>query len=135
MPLDLTELRGLPAQARPDRMLAAYRQAVRELPDEQARDWPGRAVAIFLVALLRDPAYFAAIIDHRHAGGLPGGAGTDRHAGRSRPGPARLGGWCGLEAHRVNERAVQRAQVEAVGDPPAGIAARLRFPLASGEER
>ena len=30
---------------------------------------------------------------------------------------------------------VEGGQVEAVRDPPAGIAARLRFPLASGDER
>ena len=62
VPLDLAELRGLPAQA--DRLLAAAargnrdgtggrvpaadRQAVRELLEEHARDWLGHTIAIFM---------------------------------------------------------------------------------------
>ncbi len=158
VPLDPNELRSLPAKAdgllaaaaRTDRasegrMLAAHRQAVRELLDEHARDWLGHTVAIFscgemglfewtvlpgerpgqailadrphvrplLVALLRQPAYFAAVIDRRHAwvfrvaqeriDTVAELAGT---AVRSHD----YGGWYGLEAHRVNERVIQLAR-------------------------
>ena len=164
VPLDPAALRGLPARADgllaaagqqsphsqqgqvvPDRVLAADRQAVRELLEEHARDWLGHTVAIFicgdiglsewtvlpgelpeqaalagrpsvrplLVALQRHPAYFAAVIDRRHAWVFRvaperidtvaelAGAGVRRND---------FGGWYGLEAHRVNERVIQLAR-------------------------